>query len=315
MTQLTDANSHVAADLRPSGRQGAVDVPAARWRRRHAGRVLGLALGAFVCSATLFSPHLRRPVSCPATAIEDVCGVPAPDGAIPGAERDNLADVAPSAATRRPTAAMPSGPAPALAKLGRLIPSPPAGAMAATAALAPQFHGLADLARAIAVAQRQLRPPTAGGDPLFADVDTSTLPIGMQNSNPGNIKFVPGNAWRGQVGASLRTDQGDPQVVFDNSADGMLAAAQLALKKFGWGHDTVRKLIAAPRVGWTPGYLPGAKGVAAAAGFRLDQKLDLKDPEVLARLLRGIVTQEHGPASLLYPDNLIEAAAHEALSG
>lgn len=157
-------------------------------------------------------------------------------------------------------------------------------------------------------------PPSAGADPLFVSINVTLLPLGMQNNNPGNIKFVAGQFWPGQRGPSFNTDQGDPQVVFDNAADGMFATAQLALKRFGWGHDTVRKLIADRRAGWTPGNLDGARGVAAAAGFRLDQRLDLRDPAVLSRLLRGIVTQEHGPFSRLYPDSLIEAAVARALA-
>ena len=155
--------------------------------------------------------------------------------------------------------------------------------------------------------------PTAAREPMFAAVDISSLPVGMQNNNPGNIKFVAGNYWQGQIGPSYNTDQGDPQVVFDNAADGMLAAAQLVLLRYGWGHNTVRKLIADPRVGWTPGYVAGARGVAAGSGLGLDQKLDPRNPVVLAKLLRGIVTQEHGPAGSLYPDDLIKNAAAKAL--
>jgi hypothetical protein len=54
-------------------------------------------------------------------------------------------------------------------------------------------------------------------------------------------------------------------------------------------------------------------GVAAAAGFGIDQRLDLRNPRVLARLLR-VITQEHGPASNLYPDQLLENAANEAVA-
>lgn len=156
--------------------------------------------------------------------------------------------------------------------------------------------------------------PTAASDPEFFNIDVSKLPMGMQNGNPGNIKFVAGVNWTGQLGPSMNTDQGDAQIVFDNSADGMVAAADLILKKFAWGHDTVRKIIVTPRVGWTPGYLAGAKGVAEASGLGLDAKLNLKDPAILAKLLRGIVVQEHGISGLIYSDDFIEEAAEEALS-
>jgi hypothetical protein len=177
-----------------------------------------------------------------------------------------------------------------------------------------QLQAVPSLVRAL---QTTLWPPvgpTARDDPLFANIDILNLPMGMQNSNPGNIKFDVANYWPGQLGPSINTDQGEHQIVFDNASDGMFAAAQLILRKFGWGHSTVRDIIANRRVGWTPGYISGAKGVAEASGFRLDQRLDLRNPEVLARLLRGIVTQEHGPSSKLYSDKLIQDAANAALS-
>lgn len=138
------------------------------------------------------------------------------------------------------------------------------------------------------------------------------LTAGMRNNNPGNIKFSNIN-WQGQVGPSKNLDQGNPQVVFDTAENGMRAAAKNVLSKYHSGAETVRELIAGAN-GWTPGYEPGAEGVAKAAGFGLDQKINMNNPDVLAKVLRGIVTQEHGPASKAYTDSLIMQGVKEALS-
>lgn len=152
----------------------------------------------------------------------------------------------------------------------------------------------------------------ASSDPVFANVDVGSLPAGMRNNNPGNLKYSPSVHWRGALGPSRNTDQGDPQVVFASSEDGMRAAASLALHKWNEGLATVRQIITAPN-GWTPGYLPGAEGVARASGLGLDQPLNLHDPNQMAALLRGIVTQEHGAASRLYDDYLIRRAVSGVL--
>lgn len=139
----------------------------------------------------------------------------------------------------------------------------------------------------------------------------SDLTAGMRNNNPGNIKFSDIN-WKGQVGPSTNKDQGDPQVVFDSVESGMRATAKNVLSKFHGGADTIRELISAPG-GWTPGYTPGAEGVAKASGFNIDQHLNMNDPAVLAKVIRGIVTQEHGPASRHYTDEMINQGINAAL--
>jgi hypothetical protein len=127
---------------------------------------------------------------------------------------------------------------------------------------------------------------------------------GMNNNNPGNIKYDPSIPWQGQVGPSTNKDQGDPQVVFNSQAAGMRAMARNIATKYNNGATTIQQLIAGAG-GWTPGYQPGADGVAAAAGLPVNQPINMNDPSVLAQVMRGIVTQEHGSASNFYTDQMI----------
>lgn len=135
---------------------------------------------------------------------------------------------------------------------------------------------------------------------------------GMLNNNPGNIKYDPSIQWRGQTGPSLNTDQGSPQVVFDSPEAGMRALAKNVLYKYMRGSTTIGQLIAGPG-GWTPGYQPGAVGVARAAGLPINAPVNMNDPGVLQKVLRGIVTQEHGQASTYYSDAMINSGISAAL--
>lgn len=139
----------------------------------------------------------------------------------------------------------------------------------------------------------------------------SNLPAGMRNNNPGNIKYTPAIDWQGQLGPSVNLDQGDPQVVFATPQAGMRALAKNVLYKFNRGATTINQLIAGPD-GWTPGYEPGAAGVADASGYAADQPINMNDPQVLGNVMRGIVTQEQGPASRLYSDQLIASGIDAA---
>lgn len=135
--------------------------------------------------------------------------------------------------------------------------------------------------------------------------------LGMLNNNPGNIKFNPSINWQGQLGPSQTTDQGDPQVLFASQDAGMRALAKNVLYKFNQGSTTIQQLIAGPG-GWTPGYEPGAVGVARAAGLSPTQAINMQDPAILHRVLRGIVTQEHGPAAAYYTDAMIDRGISSA---
>lgn len=130
------------------------------------------------------------------------------------------------------------------------------------------------------------------------------LPAGMRNNNPGNIKFV-GQA--DAIGPSKNTDQGDPQAVYKTPEAGMSAMYRLLRKKYASGKTTPRQMIA-EKNGWTPGNLQAAKNVAASAGIGLDDDINLGDPASALKFIRGLVRQEHGPASDAYSDSMIASA-------
>lgn len=132
----------------------------------------------------------------------------------------------------------------------------------------------------------------------------SNLPAGMRNNNPGNIKFVSTSQAAGVVGPSVNRDQGDPQAVFATPEAGMRAAYELALRKYDGGKTTANQLIAGDG-GWTPGNKQAAANIAATMGLGPDDNLNLKDPAQAKKFLRALVTQEHGPASRAYTDDMI----------
>lgn len=141
---------------------------------------------------------------------------------------------------------------------------------------------------------------------LSDEARRATLPAGMRNNNPGNIKFV-GQKVPGIVGPSVNTDQGDPQAVFDTPESGMRAMHSLLLKKYNGGKLTPNQIIAGD-MGWTPGNLQAAANVAKYAGIGPDDDIGLTDPNRAAKFMRGLMMQEHGKSSGLYPDSMILSA-------
>lgn len=145
-------------------------------------------------------------------------------------------------------------------------------------------------------------PVASPGDP--------SLPAGMRNNNPGNIKFV-GQSVPGIVGPSKNTDQGDPQAVFDTPESGMAAAYGLAMRKYSGGKRTANDLIAG-NMGWTPGNMQAAANIARTMGIRPDEDLRLDDPSRAQAFMRALLLQEHGKASLAYSDDMIASAVSGA---
>ncbi|EHK57736.1 PLxRFG domain-containing protein [Allomesorhizobium alhagi] len=164
--------------------------------------------------------------------------------------------------------------------------TPPAG----TAATPPQ-----------ATAQQ---PSAPAGAAIPPPNDSPDLPAGMRNNNPGNIKYRDDVPWEGLLGPSVNTDQGDPQAVFDTPEKGMRAAAKLAVNKYAKGLTTPLDIIAGDG-GWTPGNTRAAANIAATMGVAPNEDMRLDDPARLQKFMRALVTQEHGKASSLYPDELI----------
>lgn len=152
-------------------------------------------------------------------------------------------------------------------------------------------------------------------------VDVSTLPLGMRiSNNPGNIKFS-GSAWQkenlyGLEGPSQAKDEGSPQAQFANPLAGMASAVKLAQTKFNaHGLDTVEKIIADPKQGWTPRNTSAAANIAAAMGVTPGQKIDLNDAETMGQFMRALITQEHGEAGNLYDDKLVTDGVALAMTG
>lgn len=161
-------------------------------------------------------------------------------------------------------------------------------------------------------------PAVAAVTPSFANDGTelggylsdpalrAKLPAGMRNNNPGNIKFV-GQKIPGIVGPSVNTDQGDPQAVFATPEAGMNAMFQLAKRKYDGGKKTADQLIAG-NMGWTPGNHAAAANVAASMGLSPHDDINLNDPFMAAKFVRGLIIQEHGKSGSLYPESMVLSA-------
>lgn len=146
-------------------------------------------------------------------------------------------------------------------------------------------------------------PNTGAG--VVPGLDAS-LPRGIRNRNPGNIKFSTGNNWLGQMGKDSAGF-----VVFDVPEHGLRAMAKL-LKTYmtSYGLNT----IAAISRRWSPDPvgLSGAyaAGVAQYSGIPATRILLPTDGGTLAAVMRGMIAQENGAAYInTYPPAMISAAA------
>jgi len=188
--------------------------------------------------------------------------------------------------------------------------TPTASGTAAVSSVIPASSASAEIAAT--------SPAGAAVSPSFANDGTelggylsdpalrAKLPAGMRNNNPGNIKFV-GQKVPGIVGPSVNTDQGDPQAVFATPEAGMNAMFQLAKRKYDGGKKTANQLIAG-NMGWTPGNTKAAANVAASMGLSPDDDINLNDPAMAAKFVRGLIIQEHGKSGALYPESMVLSA-------
>jgi len=164
--------------------------------------------------------------------------------------------------------------------------------------------------------------PNVSTSPVASPNPDPSLPAGMRNNNPGNLKFSGSDFQRknfgGMLGPSQNTDQGDPQIVFATPEDGMRAMSTLVDRKVANGQDNVFALVAGPG-GWTPPINDSeqekrrtreiAANVARNMGVAVDAKLDMRDPVVKAKFMSALIKQEHGEAaSRAYSDDMIQAA-------
>jgi hypothetical protein len=125
---------------------------------------------------------------------------------------------------------------------------------------------------------------------------------GIRNNNPGNIR-KSAEQWKGLSDAQL--DSAFFQ--FTDMVYGIRAIAVI-LKTYRtrYGLDTVRKLIsrwAPPNENATDSYVDH---VASVVGVSPDTPINVFSWDVLAKLVRGIVTQENGAEAATITDDQIK---------
>jgi len=118
---------------------------------------------------------------------------------------------------------------------------------------------------------------------------------GIRNNNPLNVE--KGQPWEGLAPADQQTD---PRfAVFVDMPHGIRAAARTMLTYRGYGLNTVHEIIDRwnPKVDrQPPKYIPN---VSAYMGVRPDDPIDVRDPNTMFALLRGMMPEEVGGAAAL----------------
>jgi len=116
-----------------------------------------------------------------------------------------------------------------------------------------------------------------------------TIPRGIRNSNPGNLRKSH-DVWQGETAV-----QSDPDfVTFQAPEWGLRAMAKVLLNYQRAGLDTVRKIIgrwAPTNENDTDAYVAS---VAMYVGVNEDARLDLTHPDLLVKLMKAIVRHENG---------------------
>lgn len=130
--------------------------------------------------------------------------------------------------------------------------------------------------------------------------------IGYKFCNPLNIK-VFGNNWSGMVGQDARG-----HAIFETPQDGICAAAKI-LKTYSskYGINTVDGIVdrfCAASDGVTRAYI---SNVCKAMGVNPGDALDVKDPQVMTKLISAMMRQEIG--AVAYSQETITAGVHKAL--
>ena len=126
---------------------------------------------------------------------------------------------------------------------------------------------------------------------------------GIRNNNPGNIR-KGSTAWQG-----LAPEQSDSAFLqFDDMEHGIRAIA-VTIKTYSqkYGLNSIAGIInrwAPPNENATGAYV---QHVADALGVAPDAFIQVSDPGVMEQLVRAIIKQENGPASLLVSDSTIAA--------
>lgn len=120
----------------------------------------------------------------------------------------------------------------------------------------------------------------------------ASLPRGIRNNNPGNIRRNAANPWRGKVPFADSTDTAFEQ--FTTPVMGIRALLVLLRNYIGQGNNTLRKIIskwAPPSENATAGYISFA---AQALGITPDRAISRDDATLLIRLAKAITQKENG---------------------
>jgi hypothetical protein len=113
----------------------------------------------------------------------------------------------------------------------------------------------------------------------------TAMTLGERLNNPLNIRFVPQNAWQGQIGS----EHGFAH--FDTVGSGLRAARKILEHYLARGTNTVEKIIATwapPNENDTPLYI---KQVSEWSGLEPDAVLGIED---LERLIPAMAKKETG---------------------
>jgi hypothetical protein len=139
---------------------------------------------------------------------------------------------------------------------------------------------------------------TSSGAPAIVNQGDPSLPAGIRNNNPTNIKWNAANAWEGQIGA-------DPSgyAVFSDAVYG-LRAAFMTLKTYA-GRLGSGFTIANIGPTWTSGDPPATQAgwvaaVEAVSAIPRAQPISVTNPGQMQALVNGMVAAENGQAYIGY---------------
>lgn len=118
-----------------------------------------------------------------------------------------------------------------------------------------------------------------------------TLPRGIRNNNPGNIRW--GDDWQGLVSKPLRTDKSFCQF---KSPEYGIRAMIIILRNYQrkYGLNTISKIVsrwAPPNENDTAAYIDS---VAKSVGITPDKNIDVGDSRVMVPMLKAIIRHENG---------------------
>ena len=134
----------------------------------------------------------------------------------------------------------------------------------------------------------------------------TTVPRGIRNNNPGNIRL--GQAWQGLE--QTQTDQSFCQFVTPEY--GIRAIMKIMITYHKEGVETINDIIskwAPPNENDTVAYI---KAVSQDAGIDPNIIVDVHDVPVMVDIIKGIITHENGCQP--YPDDTIINGIKLALS-